>query len=344
MTVTKDTVPPVAVATGKIENNQQMVKKRPLGSTGMQVGSLGLGGAEIGYENPTDQTVDALLGVALDAGINVIDTAAMYDDSEEKIGKALAKRRDRFLLFTKCGRFAPPVRSVPGFTLRAWRKVRRSLVRQSEPSLDWHPRALKWNIEQSLRRLRTDYIDLIQLHTCTESLLREGAVIEVLERAQDAGKVRHIGYSGDGTSALYALRCGRFDTVQLSVNIADQEALDSVLPLAVEGSVGVIAKRPIANALWRSAHRPRSVDNQAYWDRLQALQYDFAQDERAFEIALRFTLSIPGVHTAIVGTTNPQHLLQNAKYAAAGPLAPHEFDTIRARWKQVSTPDWVGQT
>jgi aryl-alcohol dehydrogenase-like predicted oxidoreductase len=344
--VTTNAVSPAAVAAENVENKLQIVGKGPFGSTGMQVGSLGLGGAEIGFERPTDQTVDALLGIALDAGINVIDTAAMYADSEEKIGKALVGRRDRFLLFTKCGRYAPPARSIPGFALRSRRKLRRSLAPtpRSEPPLDWHPQALKWNIDQSLRRLRTDHIDLIQLHTCSENLLRDGAVIEVLERAQDAGKVRHIGYSGDGTSVLYALKCGLFDTVQLSINIADQEALDSALPLAIERGVGVIAKRPIANGLWRSAQRPTSVDNQAYWDRLQALQYDFIPGERAFEMALRFTLSVPGVHTAIAGTANTGHLLQNAKYAAAGPLAPHEFDTIRARWKQVSTPDWIGQT
>jgi aryl-alcohol dehydrogenase-like predicted oxidoreductase len=341
-------ISPEAFVSQKGESERQSGTRRLFGSTGMQVGPLGLGGAEIGFERVSDQTVDVLLGIALDAGINVIDTAAMYDDSEEKIGKGLAGRRDRFLLFTKCGRSAPPVHSLVGLTLRSHSKLRSFLAfaPQPNPPLDWHPRALKWNIEQSLRRLRTDYLDLIQIHTCPESLLRDGAVIEVLERAQKAGKVRYIGYSGDGSSALYALRCGLFDTVQLSINIADQEALNSALPLAVELGVGVVAKRPIANGLWKNTHRPESADNQAYWDRLRALRYDFVQGdgERAFEIALRFTLSVPGVHTAIVGTANPEHLLLNVKYAAAGPLAPREFDAIRARWKQVSAPHWLGET
>jgi aryl-alcohol dehydrogenase-like predicted oxidoreductase len=210
-------------------------------------------------------------------------------------------------------------------------------------SLDWHPRALKKNIEQSLRRLKTDCIDLIQLHSCSEETLRQGEVIEVLHSARQAGKARHIGYSGDGVAALYAIQCGQFEAVQISVNIADQESLDLAVPPAIERGMGVIAKRPIANGLWRSDRMPETPHFQTYWDRLQQLHYDFLQDKRAYETALRFTLSTP-VHTAIVGTTNLAHLLQNAQYASAGPLPQPEFDVIRDRWKQVSTPNWIGQT
>ena len=105
----------------------------------------------------------------------------------------------------------------------------------------------------------------------------------------------------------------------------------------------MIAKRPIANGLWRNIERPDSIHNQAYWDRLRELQYDFLQGERAFENSIRFTLSVPGVHSAVVGTTNPAHVLQNAKYAATGSLDRGEFEMIRARWKQVAAPNWTDQ-
>jgi aryl-alcohol dehydrogenase-like predicted oxidoreductase len=316
---------------------------RPFGSTGVQVSALGFGAAEIGSENVVDQTVDTILGMALDMGVTVIDTAAMYLDSEEKIGRSLRGRRNQFLLFTKCGRCLPPRHNLLGLGVRAHRKLRRSIRGvDEETSLDWYPRVLEWNIEQSLRKLKTEWIDLIQLHSCSEEILRRGEVVEVLRRARKAGKVRYIGYSGDGPAALYAIRCGQFDALQISINIADQEALDLAVPLARQNGMGVIAKRPIANALWRG-HRPENRDLHCYWDRLQELRYDFLQDRRAFEIAVRFTLSVSGAHTMIVGTTNPAHFRQNVEFIAAGALDEDQFDAIRTRWKQVARPDWVGQ-
>jgi aryl-alcohol dehydrogenase-like predicted oxidoreductase len=108
-------------------STQQVIKTHAFGTIGMQVGVLGLGALEIGFEHATDQTVDALLGAALDVGINVIDTGAKYADSEEKIGRALAGRRNQVLLFTKCGACLPPRLSLTGFFLRWQRKLRRSL-------------------------------------------------------------------------------------------------------------------------------------------------------------------------------------------------------------------------
>jgi aryl-alcohol dehydrogenase-like predicted oxidoreductase len=320
------------------------VKRRTFGSTGLEVGVLGFGGAEIGFQHASDKAVDALFGTAIDAGINVIDTAAMYAESEEKIGKALIGRRHGVLLFTKCGRWAPPAWTKPGLYLRLRSRLRRLAGRPSQHGpFDWHPRALKWNIDKSLRRLKTDYIDVLQLHSCEEDTLRRGEVIEVLRAARSAGKVRYLGYSGEGDAALYALRSGLFDAVQVSVNIADQSALGLTVPLASERGIGVIAKRPIANGLWRQRQRPDGSDHQVYWDRLQELQYAFASGKRDVETALRFTLSAPGIHTAIVGTTNPKHLQENIRHATLGPLTREEFDAIRLRWEQVSGPDWIGQ-
>jgi aryl-alcohol dehydrogenase-like predicted oxidoreductase len=314
------------------------MERRDFGRTGMQVGVLGFGAGEIGSENTPFATVDMLLGEAANAGLNVIDTAPLYSDSEEKIGRALRGRRDQFLLFTKCGRRLPRKSSWTGFWLRARRKYRRLKDKTDPPefqSPDWNPRVLEWNIEQSLRRLKTDSIDLIQLHSCSEDTLRQGDVIEVLQRARRAGKVRHIGYSGDGKAALYAVRCGQFESLQISLNIADQEALDLTVPLARQQGMGVIAKRPIANALWR-VPRPDNSYYQPYWDRLQALRYDFLQDGRALEIALRFPMSASGVHTMIVGTTNPEHFRQNMKFTNAGSLDEDQFRAIRSRWKNVA--------
>jgi aryl-alcohol dehydrogenase-like predicted oxidoreductase len=319
------------------------METRVFGKTGMHVSPLGLGAAEIGYDNVDQKTVDALLGMAFDAGLNVIDTAECYLDSEEKLGQVLGGRRKQCFLFTKCGH-APAPRPA-GLAVRGIRKLWRPVARTTGGALpDWHPRMLEQSIERSLRRLRTDWVDLLQLHSCSEDLLRQGEVIDVLERARKAGQARYIGYSGDGTAALYAVQCGRFDTLQTSVNIADQQSIDLTLPLACQSRMGVIAKRPVANAVWKNTRRPENSYHHVYWDRVQELKYQFLADEpNALGIALRFTLSVAGVHTAIVGTTKPENLRRNAETVAAGPLEDGQFAAVRARWKEVAGPGWTGQ-
>jgi aryl-alcohol dehydrogenase-like predicted oxidoreductase len=110
--------------------------------------------------------------------------------------------------------------------------------------------------------------------------------------------------------------------------------------------MGVIAKRPLANAAWRHARKPAETYHHTYWSRLRALDYPFLRGapDAAAGTALRFTLSVPGVHTAIVGTTRPERWQQNAALLAAGALAPADFEQIRARWREVADRSWVGQT
>jgi aryl-alcohol dehydrogenase-like predicted oxidoreductase len=178
-------------------------------------------------------------------------------------------------------------------------------------------------------------------------VLRRGDAIAALETARERGLTRYIGYSGDGAAARYAVDTGRFDTLQISVSIADQEAIDTVLPRARERGMGVIAKRPIANVAWRSRSRPpASAYHRAYWDRLRALDYDFLARGRddAVATALRFTLSVPGMHTAIVGTTKADRWRENAQLLQAGALPSAAFNAIRARWRERARPDWTGET
>jgi len=299
------------------------MERRQLGKTDMQVSVLGFGGSEIGYENASRETVAKLLNSALDAGLNVIDTAECYEGSEELIGDTVGNRRNDYYLFTKCGH----PRGIG--------------------SEDWSIPSLLESIERSLERLQTDHIDLIQLHGCSESILRKGDVISALQTAQEKGYSRYIGYSGDSVAAKYAVESGAFDTLQTSINIADQEALDLTLPLARERQVGVIAKRPIANAAWKEEHKPIESYHHVYWDRLQKLQYDFIRAgplEKSIAHALRFTLSVPGVHTAIVGTSNPGRWSQNAKMIETGSLSGDEFNAIRQRWDDIRARTWIGQT
>jgi hypothetical protein len=299
------------------------MERRKLGKTDMQVSVLGFGGAEIGFEGATEETVARLLERALDAGLNVIDTGECYEGSEELIGRTVSSRRDDYYLFTKCGH----PRGVG--------------------SEDWSPESLLESIERSLRRLRTDRLDLIQLHSCSEAVLRKGDAIAALQTARAKGHARYLGYSGDSQAARYAVESGAFDVLQTSINIADQEAIDLVLPLAREKEMGVIAKRPIANAAWKESHKPISPYHHIYWERLNKLRYDFIHHfdtEDSVAQALRFTLSVPGVHTAIVGTTKPERWEENAKIVAKGALSEAEFTAIRERWEEIAPAGWIGQT
>lgn len=298
------------------------MEMRELGRTGLKVSALGFGGAELGFDDGVQvETVNLLLNEALDAGLNVIDTANAYKASEELIGRAVAHRRQQFHLFSKCG-------ATAGFT-----------------QFDWSIEGITVQLEQSLRALRTDHLDLLQLHSCSIEELDRGDAIEALQRARAGGKVRFIGYSGDGLAAVHAVQLGVFDTLQTSINIADQQVLDMALPAARAAGMGVIAKRPIANAAWRTGQLPASEYHHSYFHRLRALDYDFLRwsiDESVAH-ALRFTLSQPGVSTAIVGTSKTGRWARNAKAIAAGALSAAEIGAITTRWAQVAAPDWIGQ-
>jgi aryl-alcohol dehydrogenase-like predicted oxidoreductase len=298
------------------------METRQFGKTDMQVTVLGLGGVEV--DGISLAEMERLVGNALDtAGINVIDTAECYGESEDLIGRATGSRRDDFYLFTKCGH----------------------AIGEELPDLpDWDPRLLEASIERSLRRLRTDHLDLLQLHSCSLDVLRKGDVIKVLEKARRSGKTRYIGYSGDNEDARYAIRTGVFDSLQTSINIADQQEIDFTLPMAIERNMGIIAKRPLANMAWMYDEVEPSAYYHQYWDRLRKLQYGFLQhkSEHSAEIALRFTISVSGVHTAIVGTSNPDRMEENAELVAAGPLRPELYQEIRARWEQTTDQHWLG--
>jgi aryl-alcohol dehydrogenase-like predicted oxidoreductase len=260
----------------------------------------------------------------------VVDTAECYLDSEVLIGEAIAHRRKDFFLFTKCGHS----------------------TETAGQSSDWSKPGILRSVERSLKRLKTDAIDLVQLHSCSLEELKKGEVIEALEQAKKEGKTRYIGYSGDSQAARYAVECGRFDALQTSINICDQECIELTLPLAKEKSMGVIAKRPIANAVWRNESNPENGYHQEYWRRLQELAYDFATGEARTRqgpdgpagVALRFTAMQPGVHVLIVGTTKPERWKQNAELLRAGPLPKAQLEAIRKRWKEAAKSDWIGQT
>jgi len=293
----------------------------PFGNLGIQVSELGFGGSEIGFGDVPQTDVDLLLNTALDAGINVIDTAECYAESESKIGEAISHRRGEYFLFTKCGHS------------------------RVEGLADWNPKLLRLQIDESLTKLKTDHLDLIQLHSCSVEHLERGEIIEVLEEAKRAGKARWIGYSGDRDEALFAVRSGRFDTLQTSCNMFDQEVLSETIPTALERGMGVIAKRPIGNAVWRwGSIEECPAYPKPYWQRMQTLAYpELATNMDPVAVALSFTRSA-GVHTMIVGASGVGRIRANVATLEDLPFDPGLYDAIRRRWNEIAPKDWVGQT
>jgi aryl-alcohol dehydrogenase-like predicted oxidoreductase len=300
--------------------------------TGLQVSQLGFGAAPIGYLDTERQRVSRILNLLLDSGVNLIDTAANYPGAEEMIAQAVGARRGEFVVVSKCGTSLPDV---------------------DEPA--WSAAMVTKTVDRSLRRLRTDRLDVMLLHSCDLETLRRGEALGALARARDAGKVRFAGYSGDNEAAEYAASLADVAVIQTSVNIVDQVNIERVLPAARKHNVGVMAKRPIANAAWKDpGEQPGMYKSYAatYTDRLRKMGIDPAAlgfggpPARAWpELAVRFTLSQPGVHTAIIGTTNPQNAQVNITAAEKGPLPREAVEKIREAFRRADPAGaWVGQT
>lgn len=307
------------------------MEKTTFGKTGFEVSRLGFGAGPIGYLATDQDRATNILNVLLDAGVNVIDTAASYRGSEELIGNAVGHRRAEYVLISKCGQ---SFEDLPGSA--------------------WSAQVIAATVERALRRLKTDRIDVMLLHSCDLATLKRGEALGALAEARKAGKIRFAGYSGDNEAAAYAATLPDIAVIETSVNIADQSNLGNVLPAARKNNIGIIAKRPIANAAWKEAsEQPGMYGNYAgeYHRRLKQMNLNpsdlgisGAPNEAWTELALRFTLSQPGVHTAIIGTTNPAHATGNIAAANKGPLPQQAIDRIREAFRRADPQhQWTGQ-
>ena len=292
------------------------MERRAFGKSGLSVSCVGFGAGHIGGDTMEEAAVERTLHQVLDLGINLIDTARGYGRSEERIGRYLSHRRSEFILSTKIGY------GVEGVA-------------------DWSPEIIPAGITQALRRLRTDYLDIVHLHSCPTSTLKNSDLLQALAREVSSGRVRVAAYSGENDDLAYAIRTGVFGSVQCSVNLFDQRSIRQHLPDAAAAGLGVIAKRPLANAAWRFAEQPQGDYAEAYWMRMREMGLD-PGDMEWTEFALRFVLSVPGVHSCIIGTANAEHLKHNVDLAGRGPLSNHDVARVMARFDQCDT-DWVGQ-
>ncbi|HEU4410461.1 MAG TPA: aldo/keto reductase [Polyangiaceae bacterium] len=291
------------------------MERRPFGTTGLTVSALGFGAGPLGDARLGEAEAEHLLLAAADAGITFFDSARSYGLSEERLGRALAARRDAIVLCTKVGY---GVEGLP----------------------DWTGACVARGIDDALGRLRTDRLDVALLHSCPADVALRDDILGALDAAKRAGKVRVVGYSGDNEDLAAAIDSGRFDAVEMSLSFVDQGAIDRQLAAARARGLGVIAKRPIGNAPWRFDARPDAHDLGEYWARFRALGFDpgpLAWDE----LALRFAAFLPGVSTTIVGTTNPANLRRNLTLFAQGPLPEATAAALREAYRRAD-PGWRG--
>ena len=280
---------------------------RALGTTGLEVSALGLGAGPLGDARLADADAEALVKSALDHGVTLFDTAPSYGSSEERLGRALGHRRREAVLVTKGGY------GVPGVA-------------------DWTGEVIRLGIDAALRRLGTDVIDVFLLHSCDEGTLQRDDILAELDRAKSAGKIRAAGYSGENEALAAAVASRRFDVVECSVSPFDRASLEGAVAQAAAAGLGVLAKRPLANAAWRHHAPPEAHDVRIYYERAQAMGID--PSPLAWpEVALRFAAFARGVSAALVGTTSAAHLADAALAVARGPLEAGLAARLDEAWR-----------
>jgi aryl-alcohol dehydrogenase-like predicted oxidoreductase len=246
--------------------------------------------------NVAPDQADALLNGVLDAGINFIDTAPDYGHSEDMIGQFIAHRRDEYLLATKCGCNVPRVGDA--------RHI-------------WTGAQLRHNIEHSLKRLNTEYVDVWQVHSAYPEELLDTDVVETMLQIKDEGKVRHVAISMAGASEGYGyvqlkpyLGWEDWEAVQIWYSAFIRHSEDLILQAARQGW-GTIVRGLV--------RPPRDATNDALFEKVGIDDLRSPGESRA-QFLVRFGIAHPGLHTAIVGTSSLAHLQDNVKAAEAGPL------------------------
>lgn len=291
------------------------MKTRALGESGLEVSIVGLGAGPLGDPARDEREIDALVGAALELGVTLFDTARSYGVSEARLGRALGARGARAVVATKGGY------GVEGVA-------------------DWTPDAVRRGIDDALRRLRREVLDVFFLHSCDARILESEGLIDALAEAKQAGKVRLAGYSGEGEPLAWAVRSDRFDVIECSVNVLDRDALGGVVREAARRGLGVLAKRPLANAPWRFDAPPDAPDVRTYWERARAMGDALPAGSWA-ALGVRFAAHAPGVSAALVGTARVEHLRAAVLSAQAGPLPAEDAARLEQAYARCGA-GWSG--
>tara|TARA_A100001037_G_scaffold8235_1_gene8100 strand:- start:1715 stop:2608 length:894 start_codon:yes stop_codon:yes gene_type:complete len=291
-----------------------MIKKE-LGRTGLQVtqlgyGSMGLRGPRTwGVRVVSDSDADVFLNAVLDAGINFIDTSPDYGVSEERIGQFIASRRSEYILATKCG----------------------CDYQQHDDHLEvihtWTRDVLLRNLETSLERMQTDYIDLMQFHGGDAETIKCAGLVETLMEFKSQGLIRFIGSSNSIPNLQGMIELDVFDTFQIPYSCLAPSHHDLITAAADTGA-GIIIRGGIAHG-GPDAEIQRPALNDVWT--AAGLDDLLSEEMNRAELILRYTLSHPHCHTTIVGTCNHHHLAENVRTLDKGPLPADVYQEVTNR-------------
>ena len=295
------------------------MKYRTLGNTGLKVSEIGLGATQLGNVAIPLAQAEAVLKGALDSGINFIDTAARYFESEERIGRFISNRKEDFFVATKCGGYR--VRNESG---------------DFEGHRDYSRKGILEAIDRSRKRMKLDVIDIVQFHGMPGEADDWKEAFDALHEAKERGWAKFIGLSADGNTAVDSAGDWPLDTHELNYNILWQEPDRELIPHLQRLGRGIIAKRPVANAVYIGDQY--DLGDEANRMRVRMEQFplvELAGEMPLFEFVLRFTLSNPAIATAIIGTANPAHVKTNAALSDGRNLPSETLERARREYRGV---------
>ncbi len=311
------------------------MRYRILGKTGLRVSEVGFGAWAVGgnahgnsYGPTDDATSLAAIRKAAELGCTFFDTADVYGwgHSEEILGKALEGRREDVLLATKVG----------------------GDFYHGGVRMNFDPDYIAFALSRSLRRLRTDHIDLYQLHNPPPEMMGDTRTYDVLDSLKAEGKIAHYGVSiHEPREGLLCLAAGRPETLQIPFSLFRQEWVDVLLPEARKAGVGIIAREPLGNGFLAKPvgadARWAAGDIRSDWPRSMVAGRAAAADRLAFlaregrtraQAALRFVLAFPEVATAIPGAKTPAQAEENLRASDAAPLVEEEVRQARRLYER----------
>ena len=293
--------------------------KRTLGGTGLDVTVLGYGAAELrgtrswGGRAITDAQAERVLNAVLDAGINLVDTAPDYGLSETYIGRFISHRRDEFYLTSKCGCTVVDKGEVDDFP--------HYFTREN----------LLLNIDDTLRIMKTDYIDIWQPHTPSVDQLEEHNIVEVMQEVKASGKIRHIGVSGVLPNNETFVKWGVFESFQIPYSALERKE-ENLITAAADSGAGILIRGGVARG-----EPGVGVGGEEQWESWKRAGLDelLEEGETPTAFLLRFTITHPHVHTTIVGTMTPDHLTENLKTMEKGPLSIEVYAEAKRRLDEI---------